>query len=103
MSTEIKHANFQLEPAVCLLLNKLNPTFLRELLYYINEFAKCNICTAHVLGEIKDSQHEYYFPTGEYYEDFDFTDGAAENASPIAPWIKKISKILERIKDKVHF
>ena len=63
MSTEIKHANFQLEPVVCLLLNKLNPTsdehvkinFLREMLYYINEFAKCDICTTHILGELKDS------------------------------------------------
>ena len=35
------------------------------------------------------------------YEDFDFTDGAAENSSPITPWIKKISKILKRIKYKV--
>ena len=91
MSTENKHINFQLEPAVCLLLNKLNPTsdehdksdFLRELVYYISEFAKCDICTKYILAEIKDSQHEYFFPAGEYYEDFDYIDGAAENATPL--------------------
>ena len=98
MSTENKHINFQLEPAVCLLLNKL---FLRELVYYLSEFAKCDICTKYILAEIKDSQHEYLFPAGEYYEDFDYIDGAAENASPIAPWIKKISQILKRLKTKV--
>ena len=109
MSTENKHINFKLEPAVCLLLNKLNPTsdehvksdFVRELVYYISEFAKCDICTKYILAEIKDSQHEYFFPAGEYYEDFDCIDGAAENASPIAPWIKKISQILKRLKTKV--
>ena len=104
MYSDEKHVEFKLKPAVCLLLNKLNPTtdnvssdFVRELMHYINECAKCDICTAYILTEIQNSQYEYYFPAGDRGTDMDFTDGTATDS----PWIKKISNILHRLKTKV--
>ena len=106
MSCANEHVHFKLEPFVNILIEKMylikyqyvSNGFLQGLLGYINEFSKCHICTKYILAEIK--HHEYYFPAGDLDEDLDFIDGTAAD-SVIAPCIKKISKILQRLKINV--
>ena len=84
MSCANEHVDFKLEPVVDLLTDKLD---LRKHQYVSNGF----------LQELTIGNHDYYFPANDLHEGLDFIDGTAAD-SVIAPWIKKISKILQRLK-----